>query len=168
MNIFYLDKDHKKCAEYHCNSHVIKQILESAQLMCTAHRICDKYYLTQEQDDLLYQVSHQFHPSYKWVAKSKGNYEFLFSLFEALLDEYTYRYGNKHASEALREMLRTPPRFIPDKGFTTFVQVVPEECRDEDPVKAYRNYYCTHKVRLLEYKKRDFPDWLLEAFTKGM
>lgn len=36
MNIFYLDKDPKLCAQYHCDKHVVKMILESAQLLCTA------------------------------------------------------------------------------------------------------------------------------------
>ena len=39
MNIFVLDNDPKKCAEAHCNKHVVKMILEHAQLMCTAHHL---------------------------------------------------------------------------------------------------------------------------------
>ena len=41
MNIFYLDKDPKKAAEYSCDKHVVKMILESAQMLCTAHRVQD-------------------------------------------------------------------------------------------------------------------------------
>jgi len=37
MNIFILDEDIDKCAEYHVDKHVVKMILESAQLLCTAH-----------------------------------------------------------------------------------------------------------------------------------
>lgn len=166
MNIFYLDKDPQRCAQYHCNSHVIKQILESAQLLSTAHRLLDKMYLTKEQDDVLYGITHRHHPSYKWVQRSKQNYEYLFQLFQELLKEYTYRYRNKHASEKLLEYLKVPPLCIPDKGFTAFTQVVPEECRSTDPVEAYRAYYTQNKLHLLEYKGRDFPDWLLDAFSK--
>ena len=40
MNIFgYLDKDPKRCAEMHCDKHVVKMILEYAQLLSTAHRV---------------------------------------------------------------------------------------------------------------------------------
>ena len=39
MNIFILDEDIDKCAEYHVDKHVVKMILESAQLLCTAHWI---------------------------------------------------------------------------------------------------------------------------------
>ena len=42
MNIFILDEDIDKCAEYHVDKHVVKMILESAQLLCTAHWI-EKY-----------------------------------------------------------------------------------------------------------------------------
>ena len=41
MNIFYLDKDPKRCAEMHCDKHVVKMSLEYAQLLSTAHRILD-------------------------------------------------------------------------------------------------------------------------------
>ena len=36
MNLFYLDEDLDKCAEYHVDKHVNKMILEAAQLLCTA------------------------------------------------------------------------------------------------------------------------------------
>jgi len=35
MNIFYLDKDPVKAAQYSCDKHVVKMILESAQMLCT-------------------------------------------------------------------------------------------------------------------------------------
>ena len=41
MNIFYLDENPKKCAKYHCDKHVVKMIIEYAQLLSTAHRLCD-------------------------------------------------------------------------------------------------------------------------------
>ena len=38
MNIFYLDKNPKRAAQLQYNKHVVKMILESAQMLCTAHR----------------------------------------------------------------------------------------------------------------------------------
>ena len=35
MNIFILDRDPKVCAQYHCDKHVVKMILETAQMICT-------------------------------------------------------------------------------------------------------------------------------------
>ena len=46
MNIFYLDNDPVKCAEMHCDKHIVKMIIEYAQLMSTAHRMLDgKHYI---------------------------------------------------------------------------------------------------------------------------
>jgi len=39
MNIFFLDWDVKKCAEYHCDKHIVKMILETAQLLCGVHHM---------------------------------------------------------------------------------------------------------------------------------
>lgn len=41
MNIFYLHEDPKQCAEWMVDKHVVKMILETAQLLSTAHRILD-------------------------------------------------------------------------------------------------------------------------------
>ena len=41
MNIFYLHKDPKVCAEQHLDKHVVKMLIEYAQLMSTAHRMLD-------------------------------------------------------------------------------------------------------------------------------
>ena len=38
MNIFLLDKDPKIAAQYHCDKHVVKMILESAQMLCSAYQ----------------------------------------------------------------------------------------------------------------------------------
>jgi hypothetical protein len=43
MNIFYLDEDPKICAQYHCDKHVVKMIIEYAQLFSTAHRVLDGF-----------------------------------------------------------------------------------------------------------------------------
>lgn len=37
MNIFVLDTNPQKAAEYHCNKHICKMLLESAQMLCAAH-----------------------------------------------------------------------------------------------------------------------------------
>jgi hypothetical protein len=41
MNIFYLDKHPKVAAQMSCDKHVCKMIVESAQMLSTAHRILD-------------------------------------------------------------------------------------------------------------------------------
>ena len=39
MNIFYLHKDPVKAAQVQYDKHVVKMILESAQMLCTAHHV---------------------------------------------------------------------------------------------------------------------------------
>ena len=41
MNIFYLDSDPIICAKMHNDKHCVKMILESAQMLSTAHRELD-------------------------------------------------------------------------------------------------------------------------------
>ena len=41
MNIFYLDRDPVIAAQMMCDKHVVKMILESAQMLSTAHRVLD-------------------------------------------------------------------------------------------------------------------------------
>lgn len=177
MNIFYLDHDTKKCAEYHVDKHVVKQILEYAQLLSTAHRVLDgypkeeknaaghklvRYYVGNDLDNVLYKSTHINHPSSVWVRQSKQNYIYLYDLFLALLREYTFRYGKHHATERLASVLATPPHNIPDKEFTEPTPAMPDEYITlNDSVDSYRKYYKGSKQHLIHYTKRDKPDWLI-------
>ena len=40
MNIFILDHNPKIVAQSQCDKHVVKMIVESAQMLSTAHRMC--------------------------------------------------------------------------------------------------------------------------------
>ena len=53
MNIFVLDNEVEKCAEYHCDKHVIKMILESAQMMSAVVRL--------QGYDVGYKLTHKNH-----------------------------------------------------------------------------------------------------------
>ena len=79
MNIFYLDHDPRIAAKYHCDKHVVKMILESAQMLATAHRVVDK-----NDDDILYREAYKNHPSTKWVRSNLYHYTWLWSLFNSL------------------------------------------------------------------------------------
>ena len=37
MNMFVLDEQPQKAAEFHCNKHVVKMILEAGQMGCATH-----------------------------------------------------------------------------------------------------------------------------------
>ena len=157
MNIFVLDKDPKKCAEYHCDKHVIKMILESAQLLSTAHHVCD----SSIDKNLLYSKTHINHPCAKWCRESKQNYTWLYKLFCCLLAEYTYRYGKNHKSEKLLIPLATVPN-IDRRNRTPAALAMPDKYRTKDVVESYRSYYAHEKKRICKWTKRKMPAWFMK------
>ena len=72
MNIFFLDNDIRKCAIYHCDKHVVKMTLETAQLLCGVHHIIG--------GDAPYKLSHKNHPCSIWARESLSNYMLLSEL----------------------------------------------------------------------------------------
>ena len=52
MNIFVLDQNPYNAAEYHCDRHVVKMIVEYAQLLSTAHRQLDGTPVLLEWEDV--------------------------------------------------------------------------------------------------------------------
>ena len=172
MNIFYLDHDVNKCAEMHCDKHVVKMILEYAQMLCTAHHckdtyICEKTWLPKkvnaEKLNQLYKSTHMMHPSSVWARASLQHYNWLYNLFCAVCDEYTYRYGKVHATDKkLRKALEKLPDNIPVKRMTPFKLAMKSnpECMFDDPIKSYRAFYKTKEARFsMVWTKRETPDW---------
>ena len=157
MNIFYLDKDPVLAAQMHCDKHVVKMILESAQLLSTAHRLIDGDELADERG--LYKATHKNHPSSKWVRDSSENYEWLWNLYDQLLKEYTYRYDKNHKSGRLLHSLWTFPMDIQHNDFTPPPQCMPDYCKGSDTVEAYRTYYVVEKCDFATWKKRNKPEW---------
>lgn len=183
MNIFYLHNDPKTCAEMHNDKHCIKMILEYAQLLSTAHRVLDgtlsvglsetgrkqtRYVLPDGRESKLYVATHINHPSAIWVRQSDKNYDWLFSLFQALMHEYTYRYGKNHACEKLLWELEVRPNNIPRGNFTEPTPAMPDEVKVAgDSIKSYRNYYINNKTHLASWRgkinSRNIPNWFQTA-----
>ena len=177
MNIFYLDKDPKVCAEMHVDKHCVKMILEYAQLLSTAHRVLDgtlsvglsssgrkktSYVLMDHRESVLYSATHINHPSAIWVRQSEQNYRWLFTLFCELLNEYTYRYGKIHATDRLTTTLSRPPKNIPmDVKFTQPTPAMPDHYKVAgDSIQSYQNYYLGDKQRMFSWKNRNEPAWI--------
>ena len=164
MNIFFLHFDPEICAQMHVDKHVVKMILESVQLLCSAHHICPS-----GKDLKLMKLTHKNHPSAIWVRESLSNYNWLVDLTKELCNEYTYRYGKIHKSEKeyLSILDENKPN-IPDIGFTPPKQAMPETYKIysdkiEDGIEAYRQYYFYEKSHMFSWKKRDIPVWIKET-----
>ena len=153
MNIFYLDKNQTECAKAHYDTHVVKMILESAQLLSTAHHLLGGIGP--------YKKTHDNHPSAVWVRNNVSHYMWLYILMEELGKEYTHRFGKVHKtildhSDALSEF----PTNIKTVEWQDPPLAMPEHCQTTDAVEAYRNYYLTEKINLMRYTNRDAPWWL--------
>ena len=159
MNIFVLDTDPIKCAEYHCNKHVVKMILETAQLLCGVHHMTK---LEEQREEIPYKLSHKNHPCSIWARECIENYVWLCDLGMALCEEYTHRYGKKHKSvEILEWCVANKPKIV-DIGFTEPPKAMPNEYKVDCVIKSYRNYYRGAKVNFATWKHRNIPDWFFE------
>jgi hypothetical protein len=161
MNIFYLHAIASKAAEYHCDKHVVKMILETAQLLYSAHWELAPTGLPEGA----YRKTHVNHPCAIWVRESLSNYRWLADLGYWLCREYRYRYGDKtHKTEAHILWLRANhPAGIVDIGATPPRQAMPDEYKHPDPVTAYRIYYVENKLMLrgiVKYTRRKYPSFL--------
>ena len=146
MNIFYLHESPFVSAQAMTNKHIVKMILESAQLLSTAHHILDED--NAKHKDKLYKKTHHNHPSAVWVRESSENYAWLYSHFLALSMEYANRYGKLHKSYLqLFEALHNLPNNIPKGKFTQPPQAMPNIYKDYDSVQAYRTYYLNEKIK---------------------
>ena len=155
MNIFFLDNDIRKCAQYHCDKHFFKMIFETAQLLCGAHHTTDSQYC-----DIPYKLSHKNHPCSIWVRESLSNYLYLCDLGLELCKEYTYRYGKRHKSQDVIEWCLIHKPNIHDVDFTSPPLAMGDEFKiGNDVIESYRNYYIGAKKDFAKWKNRDVPEW---------
>lgn len=180
MNIFFLDRNPEICAQMHCNKHVVKMIIEYAQLMSTAHRMLDgnqvvenvngrklkRWIIDDPRNDVLYKASHVNHPSAVWVRSSLSNYLWLYNMWSHLLREYTFRYGKKHQTEKLLFVLARQPNNISVSGWSDPPPAMPDDCKiPNDSLASYRNYYLLKKSHFAKWTKRNEPTWYSFGLT---
>lgn len=184
MNIFYLAHNPVEAARSHLDKHVVKMILEYAQLLSTAHRVIDGketiilsktgrkkkvWQLDDDRDSLLYAATHINHPSAIWARQNKLNYDYLYALFIATCDEYTYRYGKVHLTDSkLRNLLKEFPKNIKDTNQSQVwhgpTPAMPDECKVAgDHLASYRKYYIDKKADMAKWTNREPPSWFING-----
>ena len=177
MNIFVLDEDPRIAAQTMCDKHVVKMIVESAQMLSTTHRVLDGEQYTELSannrrikrwtsphklmEEMLYKASFVGHPCTKWVMENDKNYYWLVEHAYELCKEYTRRYGKVHKSEYLISLIRfRRPVNIPISDYITpFAQAMPDEYKNEDAVQAYRAYYHGEKTAFAKWSYSETPYW---------
>ena len=159
MNIFILDEIPKLAAEYHCDKHVVKMILETAQMLSTAYR---RNFGDWECDNDLYKTAFPKHPMTIWVGNSGCNFRWSLNLLDELLNQYTLRYKKIHTTKKISNLLH-------DKHnkwncwkteFTTPPQCMPDQYKHKDYITAYKQYYIGEKKRFAKYTEVDTPDFM--------
>jgi len=177
MNLFYLHKDPVQSAEMHCDKHVVKMIIEYAQMLSTAHRMLDGKQYTDassgrriqrwrldnsNMDGVLYKASHINHPSTRWVRENAIQYQYAYDMFTALCDEYTYRYGKVHLTDTkLRDLLNEVPNNITLGSYSEPPQCMPEDVKvQNDSISAYHKYYANYKKDFAVWTDRPVPQFM--------
>jgi len=180
MNIFVLDTDPKLAAQDHCDKHVVKMILESAQMLSTAHylKFIEEKNLTfsdfKSQRKItdfcrsahhsffneIYSASHIHHPCTQWTIKSTQNYKWLSQLAINLCEEYEKRYLKEHKCKTVINKLINNVPLLPNIGLTSFAIAMKNEYKiSSNPVECYRNYYLKDKIRFAKWKYSTQPTW---------
>ena len=164
MNIFVLNENPQIAAQDCVDKHCVKMVLELYQQLGSAvrrHGATDSQMpLTQKGTPL--KGGYHNHPCTRWCGDSRSNYEWAAEHAIALAEEYTYRYGKKHACEDGIRMLAEMSHMIPQGKLTPFAQAMPDEFHNSDAVQAYRDYYFYDKRKNIDCswsKGRPSPRW---------
>jgi len=171
MNLFFLHEDPHICAEYHCDKHVVKMLLEIVQMLFTAHHV-----LGTPTDLLAYKpIKNSRHPMCIWVRLSLENYTYASQLALYLAQEYTIRYSRIHSCEKHAKWLsENIPCFAKGEEYSNTTVLskknilnltrVPlcmpsDSIHDFDTIKSYRRYYLIHKKYFAKWSCRSIPYW---------
>lgn len=150
MNLFVLDKSPMKAAEYHCDKHVPKMILETAQMLCTARHHWGL--------DAPYKPAYVNHPCTRWVRETSDNYRWAWVLGFWLGKQYEQRFGKTHkSSDVIMKVMKHSARM--PTGLTPFAQAMPDVYKQDDAVDAYRSYYIGEKAYFAKWDRSVEPDW---------
>lgn len=157
-----LDSCPQTAAQMHCDKHVVKMILETAQMLSTV------YHWHGIEYEHLYKKAFEHHPCTKWVNAGAENFYYLVSLFFSLCEEYTFRYNKTHLTEQKlgkffdisggKMYSKLPP------GSTTPALAMPDCYKSKNPIESYREYYIGAKSYMARWDKgRPAPEWYTEA-----
>lgn len=177
INIFYIDEDPVQAARWMVDKHIVKMILESAQLLSTAHRFLDgkekqvltdkgrrmkRWILEDQREPVLCLATHINHPSAVWARTSVENYNWLVDHMYALMAEYTHRYEREHVYYGdMSYMLQSPPHNLKEFDSTKMPSAMDVKyIISDNPVENYRNYYKYGKASMHKWTNREPPEWI--------
>ena len=162
MNIFILDERPLWAAQMHCDKHLPKMCVELLQQLGSALR---RHGATDEQMPLTQKGTplkggYPNHPCTRWVGDSRANFQWAADHAIGLCLHFNKRYGKRHFCETGIIQMNDMANMIPDGELTPFAQAMPDEYKNDDAVKAYRDYY-HYKATIMpvEWKHTPRPGW---------
>ena len=168
MNVFFLHHAPSIAASMHCDKHVGKMLIESCQLLATAHHEYDNGHAVS------YRPTHKNHPSAIWVRQSRLHYMWVSDLALGLGREFMLRYRHDHKSRRILidELLYPPPSMakLPHL-WSPPPLAMPDEYKSSDPIESYRRYYASKAATmpLVYYRgERRQPQWLADLLLSTL
>lgn len=169
MNIFHVDKSPMVAAMWLCDKHIPKMILETAQMLSTAHHRYETVHANR-----LYKAAYIHHPMTQWVWETGNNYQWAFCHYMWLLDEFNkrgFKNGEPHASFRLAPLLFV----LPDPLLSSYSEdwmneytrpplCMPEVYHRDCHIEAYRAYYKGDKSSFAVWERGSpAPSWWEET-----
>lgn len=176
MNIFILDENPYLAAQWQHDRHVVKMILESAQMLSTAVRLGRApINVAQDVVDSCYKVTHQNHPCNLWLRSNAANFAWLTCHLDGLMSEYHRRFGKIHATYELKlrfmqivtqysgadrfwtrdenhKQVVHPEVLALAAQHTPFAVCMPDEFKRDNAIDSYRTLYREVKVHQTHVK----------------
>lgn len=163
MNIFYLDTNPHVAASYHCDKHVVKMIVETAQILCTIYH--------SHNVEAQYKATHRNHPSTLWAGRSSSHFKWLCTLGYALCAQYTSRYNKIHKTqEVILWCIQNIDKLtFESSSFKPPTLAMPDEYKYPDAANdcveamlSYREYYIKEKSSICKWAYSQKPNWFHE------
>lgn len=194
MNIFILDDSPYYAALAQHDRHVVKMVLESAQMLSTACHSEPMFgaLVESHHQQLLYKPTHLNHPCSIWTRETPANFVWLTTHATHLVGEYMRRFRKTHATypllvamQQVSAKLCNAPRFwtrdsernlvidpmihAVSQNHTPFVFAGPAHFAPpvtRDVISAYRSYYLAEKVAGNRWTNPiHMPSWLESVAT---
>ncbi len=180
MNIFAVHEDPRLAALELPDKLIPKMIVESAQMLSTAHRVLDG----DERADILhlYKKAYENHPSTIWVRKDAMNYWWLWMHALTLCAEYKWRFTDEeeyitgiavHKTESVIHALQELPLNIPAEKDTSWEVLqdlplcMPDQYKQSGNGK-YHQYYATESYQQFITQDKPYMEDVFKAYTRAI
>ena len=173
MNIFAVHEDPRLAALELPDKLIPKMIVESAQMLSTAHRVLDG----NEKADAkgLYKKAYENHPSTIWVRQDAMNYWWLWMHALTLCAEYEWRFTDEtgmavHKTETVIHELQDLPLNIPANKDTSWEVLADLPLCMPDQYKEGNGHpsYTTDSYQKFVTQDKPYMEDVFKAYTRAI